>query len=851
MKNLFKRIKSKDFWIKLFFPFIGIASLVWFLIRVIPKPSRAGYPCMRVAAPLASSFVMYVVSLIGSIAAFKYAKIKFKDTRYISGILALIVFLSLGTWFVLDSAEPAKAKMLADLPANQPIGKARGIFPGRVVWYWDPEATNENCNGTFNNDGVITAEDNVYYAPKNNNETVIKEMLSETILTLTGTSDLATAWDTIFTYFNRTIRKETHGYQPGEKIFIKTNNQGVGLTFNMNADLTQREGTVWGSFPPDMGATSPYVILATLDQLVNDAGIPQNLIYVGDPMLNINKVYYEILSADFPDVHYMGRNSTNFWDQMKDCEKYGRTLSVPTENEVIFYSDRDIADPDVVEDKIYQQMYDADYMINIAALKGHIRAGITLFAKTHFGSHTRDGASHLHRGLVSPGDNGEGENQGYGKYRVLVDIMGHEHLGGKTTLFILDGLWGGDKHELYRPRKWDMAPFNGDYTSSIFASIDPVAISCVGHDFLRTEYSVAKYGEDAYPNFEGTDDHLQQAADSTKWPEDIVYDPENDGTPIKSLGTHEHWNNATDMHYTRNLGTGEGIDLYKMSNEPMLNYPVPDIIVAVNSPDSSIDLSNVFYAPIDDPATLSLFSQTNTSLITANIDGNELTLSFATDQIGTDTITVLASASETSVADQFIVKVIPNLVVNNSIPDITVIATAPNTTIDLSTVFYAIDGDTISYSIQNQTNPSLVTASIEGKTLTLDYNDALTGSDTITVLATIDGSSITDEFVVTVNPATAISTNSNAIPVYYSLSQNYPNPFNPETTIGYAIPANAQVVISIYDVNGRLITDILNAQKSAGYHTVKWNASNMSSGIYFYQIKADNFRQIKKCILIK
>jgi membrane-bound inhibitor of C-type lysozyme len=299
------------------------------------------------------------------------------------------------------------------------------------------------------------------------------------------------------------------------------------------------------------------------------------------------------------------------------------------------------------------------------------------------------------------------------------------------------------------------------------------------------------------------------------------------------------------------LGTGEGIDLYKMSNEPMLNYPVPDIIVAVNSPDSSIDLSNVFYAPIDDPATLSLFSQTNTSLITANIDGNELTLSFATDQIGTDTITVLASASETSVADQFIVKVIPNLVVNNSIPDITVIATAPNTTIDLSTVFYAIDGDTISYSIQNQTNPSLVTASIEGQTLTLDYNDALTGSDTITVLATIDGSSITDEFVVTVNPATAISTNSNAIPVYYSLSQNYPNPFNPETTIGYAIPANAQVVISIYDVNGRLITDILNAQKSAGYHTVKWNASNMSSGIYFYQIKADNFRQIKKCILIK
>ncbi len=762
MKNLIKRINSKDFWTKLFFPFIGIASLVWFLIRVIPKPSRASYPCMRVAAPLASSFVIYIVSLVGSLSAFKYAKIKFKDARYLSGILALIVFLSLGTWFVFDSAEPAKAKMLADLPANQPIGEAKGIFPGRVVWYWDPEATNENCNGTFNNDGVITPEDNVYYAPKNNNETVIKEMLSETILTLTGTSDKATAWDSIFTYFNRTVREETHGYQAGEKIFIKTNNQGVGLTFNMNADLTQREGIVWGSFPPDMGATSPYVILATIDQLVHDANVPQNVIYVGDPMLNINKVYYDILSYDFPEVHYMGRNSTSWWDQMKDCEAYGRTLSVPTDNEVIFYSDRDIADPDVVEDKIYQQMYDADYMINIAALKGHIRAGITLFAKTHFGSHTRDGASHLHRGLVSPGDNGEGENQGYGKYRVLVDIMGHEHLGGKTMLFILDGLWGGDKHELYRPRKWDMAPFNGDYTSSIFTSIDPVAISCVAHDFLRTEYSVAKYGDDAYPNFEGTDDHLQQAADSTKWPEDIVYDPENDGTPIKSLGTHEHWNDATDMQYLKNLypDTTAGIELIKLSNTTTLivNNPIADITVDENSPDTTINLTNVFSTSSEDPITYTVDSQTNPSLVTASIEDTTLTLSFATDQ---------------------------------------------------------------------------------------------SGSDVITIRANVSTRTVTTDFEVTVNPANAISSGNDIIPLEYSLSENYPNPFNPETTIGYAIPTNAQVVISIYNVNGRFVTDIVNAQKSAGYHTVKWNASNMSSGIYFYQIKADNFTQIKKCMLIK
>ena len=715
---------------------------------------------MRVAAPLASSFVVYIVGIVGSIAAFKYAKVSFKDARYISGALAFIAFLTLGSWFIFDSAEPIKAKMVDQLPANEAIGEARGIFPGRVVWYWDPDATNEDCDASYNGNGVIDLNDNIYYLPKNNNETVIKGMLSASLQSLTGTETDAAAWDSVFNYFNRTVRGISRGYQTDEKIFIKTNNQGIGLTLNMNADLSQNEGGVWGSFPPDMTATSPYAILAALDQLVNQAGVPQNMIYVGDPHINYNKIYYDILNADFPDVHYMGVNGTG-WEQMKDCEAYGRTLSVPTTNDVIFYSDRDQAPAGTdVQDRIYQQMYDAEYMINIAALKGHIRGGITLFAKSHFGSHTESSAFHLHRGLVSPGDNGEGENQGYGKYRVLVDLMGHEHLGGKTMLNILDGLWGGKSHELREPRKWDMAPFNGDYTSSIFVSIDPVAISSVAHDFLRTEYNVDDWGDEAYPNFEGTDDHLQQAADSNKWPAEITYDPENDGSPIQSLGTHEHWNNATAMQYTRNLGTGNGIELIKLASTVTLlvNNPIPDMTVEMNSADETIDLSGVFFTSSEDPINYSVESQTNPSLVTATIADGELTLSFTADQSGTDVITIEASVS---------------------------------------------------------------------------------------------GKSVTNEFAVTVNPGTGISISSDLLPAEYGLSQNYPNPFNPETTIGYALPKQSDVVISIYDNNGRHVTDLVHTNKSAGYHTVKWNAVNLPSGLYFYQIKADNFAQIKKCILVK
>ena len=563
--KLFQILKSQYFWLKLFFPFAGLASLVWFLIRVIPKPSRAAYPCMRVAAPLASSFVVYILGLLGSITAFKLVKVSFNRAKYVSGTLAMIALLGISTWFVIDSASPAKAKFVDQFPANQPIGEAKGIFPGRVVWSWNPEATNENCENTVNEDGIIDNNDDIYYLAKNNNESVIKDMVSEVLQKLTGTENDAAAWDSVFHYFNRETRKIIAGYSSEEKIFIKTNNQGVGLPHNMNSDLSQRDGPIWDPypFPPHITATSPYAILAVLDQLVNQAGVPQNMIFVGDPHININKIYYDILSTDFPYVHYMGVNS----DSVTDCESYGRTLSVPTEQEVVFYSDKGTV-LDQTSDKLYQQMYDATYMINLAALKSHIRAGITLFAKSHFGSHTELSAEHLHPGLVNPLGQTSGTNFGYGKYRVLVDLMGHEHLGGKTMLFILDGLWGGPPHELYEPRKWNMAPFNGDWTSSIFASIDPVAIASVAHDFLRTEYNTTDWPDEAYPNYDGIDDYLQQAADSTYWPDGFIYDPENDGTPLKSLGVQEHWNNPVNKQYTRNLSSGEGIELVKLLHDP-------------------------------------------------------------------------------------------------------------------------------------------------------------------------------------------------------------------------------------------------------------------------------------------
>jgi PKD repeat protein len=88
------------------------------------------------------------------------------------------------------------------------------------------------------------------------------------------------------------------------------------------------------------------------------------------------------------------------------------------------------------------------------------------------------------------------------------------------------------------------------------------------------------------------------------------------------------------------------------------------------------------------------------------------------------------------------------------------------------------------------------------------------------------------------------------IPEEFKLFQNYPNPFNPETIINYSIPHELHVSINVYDVVGNLIATILDENKSAGNHKIKFDANKITSGVYFYQIVAGSFIQTKKMILI-
>jgi hypothetical protein len=93
--------------------------------------------------------------------------------------------------------------------------------------------------------------------------------------------------------------------------------------------------------------------------------------------------------------------------------------------------------------------------------------------------------------------------------------------------------------------------------------------------------------------------------------------------------------------------------------------------------------------------------------------------------------------------------------------------------------------------------------------------------------------------------------NGVGVPKTFSLNQNYPNPFNPLTKIEYALPNDAKVTIKIYDMLGREVNVFVNEVKKAGYYSVEWNGSQLSSGVYFYKMQAGDFNAVKKMMLIK
>jgi hypothetical protein len=130
-------------WLIWLLPAAGLISLIWFLIRVVPKPSRAMYPCQRLAAPLAVGFVVWIAGLLGSTWAYRKARRLLQKSRYVlAAICVAAAVVILWASVSVTGSKPARAALFTPTePANSPMGTGKGIHPGRVVWIRDPDAT--------------------------------------------------------------------------------------------------------------------------------------------------------------------------------------------------------------------------------------------------------------------------------------------------------------------------------------------------------------------------------------------------------------------------------------------------------------------------------------------------------------------------------------------------------------------------------------------------------------------------------------------------------------------------------------------------------------------------------------
>ncbi len=507
---------KKHRWIKWLFPVTGLIALTWFLIRVIPKPSRAAYPCQRVVFPLASVFVVWITGVIASTLAYRKARRLFHQSRYVAGGICVAVAVMTIWWSInITSDNSAKAAFTPSDPPNIPMGVAKGINPGRVVWIHDANATSWNASTDY------------WWDDNNTDQNTVDNMMGKSIRTLVSEPNDINAWNTLFRHFNQAKGKGDVGYQAGEKIVIKINlnNKGNSLVTDLKAI-----------------DASPHMVRGLLRQLVYEAGVPQSAITVYDakrPIFTndpLKDCVYNSCHPEFPNVNYKGGAG---WLNGQDG---------PYPEDVTWVADAITYSVGYTNSKprrMPQCVLDAEYMINMAILKKHgaVQA-VTLCFKNHFG--TIGYGPGLHNQGYWPGP----DNDPMGSYDLLVDIAGHESIGGKTMLYMIDGLYGGSGYGA-NPTKWTSAPFNNDWPSSLFVSQDPVAIDSVGLDFIRNEWTL----------YNNADNYLHEAAQADNPPSGTFYDPENDGTRLASLGVHEHWNNSTDKQYSRNLGIGNGIEL--------------------------------------------------------------------------------------------------------------------------------------------------------------------------------------------------------------------------------------------------------------------------------------------------
>jgi hypothetical protein len=551
---------ASRWWNKTSLFIIGAGALIWFLIRVIPKPSRASYPCQQAAFPIASAFVIWLTATCSSLFLFKKLKMTFAKhpvAASLCGVASVVAFIGWLTVMPLSITEaygkitagnefiPATGFDWKPGPSNRPIGQAKGIFPGRVVMTRNPEAT--RWAGRWN------VDEDQWWLDKNTDTEKCGEMISVALQKLTGTRKNATAWKKIFEHYNKNTRLLNRGYQADETVAIK---------INLNNSSSRKKD--------NQSDASPQLVLALIRQLVHDAGVPEKNIIIFEVRRQIFPAMLTTVWREFKDVRFVQDGPPRRNQPANPGYGDSTNLEAARWVEGIAYSAGNYRDAKLMP----QQIVASTYLINFAMLKLHSypynymedgdsgQTAVTMTGKNHFGSIR--GTGELHAAINPTQDAGR-------KYSPMVDLEASPNLGRKTILYLLDGLYCGRKWRTY-PIHFPNPPFNNqvepyenpEWPACFLASLDGVALQSVGLDLI---YAQTKNNfEQSYHNVprimvrDHADDFLREMATPQQAPSGVKYMQE--GKPVQSLGVFEHWDNDLSMKYSRNIDpkNGKGIE---------------------------------------------------------------------------------------------------------------------------------------------------------------------------------------------------------------------------------------------------------------------------------------------------
>jgi hypothetical protein len=526
------------------FPLVGIAAVAWFLIRVIPKPSRINYPCQQVSAGIGGSFLAWVVGVCASMTAFRRIR-PFLDKKHTLTLVAGAAAITcVGVWagliahaFTLPT-QACSAVLSAGEARNAPVGVARGLYPGRVVWARDTAAT--SWNGTSGH----------WWSDTCTNQAVVDRMFSRMLQTYANTTSDSAAWKALFQGFNSTHGRGNNGYISTEKIVIK---------LNANAD----GGGAWNN----TGYPSPHVVYKLVSELIEVAHVPGANITIADPSRCIgDPIYNKIRANASPEYQAV------WFAEGRTSSSPHRMYATPDSSSALWVKMGNGQDKKYWLPKCYTQ---ATYLINLALLRPHRVFGVTLTSKNHFGS-----VFDITAGSYAPNalhdfaiwaysyDNKSGDRHCH-PY-----LTGHKDLGGKELVLIVDGLYTAKLQSNETVARW--GAMGNDWCSSLFISQDPVAIQSVGYDLIASEPNMTS-GNTCWDatHAANADNFLHECALAGNPPSATAYDPEKDGAVLSSLGVHEHWNDATHRQYSRNLGTGQGIELLQLAGDQVTATAMP------------------------------------------------------------------------------------------------------------------------------------------------------------------------------------------------------------------------------------------------------------------------------------